>query len=194
MPSAPRDEARELGKAPVPAASLKVAEPSPDPRAELPESGVAVRRLKQSAPRPAESPKPTGERQVPSAASGRSADELYSAARRDLGRQNYDQAVSEFRSFIAQHPQEARVPDARLRLADAYVAQQRHTEAIREYEALVQQFPGSPLVPSALYRLGQARLALGDQAGCQVLRDISGRYPQAPEAALAREALSARCP
>jgi TolA-binding protein len=80
-----------------------------------------------------------------------------------------------------------------MRLADAYVAQQRYKDAIPEYEAVTRDFPDSPLVPSARYRHAQALLALGDQAGCQILRDVVDRYPQAPEAAPARETLSSRC-
>jgi TolA-binding protein len=79
-------------------------------------------------------------------------------------------------------------------LADAYMAQQRHREAIAEYEGLTREFPNSPIIPSALYRQAQSRLALGDRAGCQLLRGVIDHYPQAPEADLAREALSTRCP
>ncbi len=132
------------------------------------------------------------ERQI-SSARPRSADQLYSTALMDLGRQSYDRAIESLRAFIQQNPRDTRVPDARMRLADAYVAQHRYSEAILEYEAVAREFPDSPLVPSALYRQAQARLALGDQAGCQMLRDVADRYPQAPEAALAREALSTRC-
>jgi tol-pal system protein YbgF len=110
-----------------------------------------------------------------------------------MGHQSYDRAIESLRAFIQQNPRDTRVPDARMRLADAYVAQHRYGEAIPEYEAVARDFPDNPLVPSALYRQAQARLELGDQAGCQLLREVADRYPQAPEAALAREALSTRC-
>ncbi len=111
-----------------------------------------------------------------------------------MGRQRYDRAIDGYRAFVTQHPRDRRVPDARLRLAEVYSAQHRYAEAIPEYEALAREFPDSPLIPTALYRLAQARFALGDQTGCQVLRDLLGRYPRAPEAALVRETLSAQCP
>lgn len=128
-----------------------------------------------------------------SSASPSAADQLYSGALADLGRESYNRAIDSLRDFIQQNPRDVRIPDARMRLGDAYVAQQRHKEAISEYEAVVRDFPNSPLIPAALYRQAQARLALGDQAGCQTLRDLTSRYPQASEAALAREALSTRC-
>ncbi len=111
-----------------------------------------------------------------------------------MARQRYDQAIDGYRAFITQHPRDRRVPDARLRLAEVYSAQQRYAEAILEYEALARQFPDSPLIPTALLRLAQARLALGDQAGCTLLRDLTNQYPESTEAAQAREVLSTRCP
>ena len=102
--------------------------------------------------------------------------------------------MASFRAFAAQHPRDARVPDARFWLADSYFAQQRYAEAIPEYEAVIGQYPASRRVPTAMLKQAQARLALGDRAGCQSLRDLIGRFPQAREAAQARETLTARCP
>jgi TolA-binding protein len=123
----------------------------------------------------------------------RSADELYRTALADLDRRGYDEGIAGLRAFIARSPGDARVPEARLRLADAYVAKRQPRLAIAEYETLVREFPESPLIPAALYRQGLARLELGDGAGCQVLREVTTRYPRAAEAAQAREALSSRC-
>jgi TolA-binding protein len=139
---------------------------------------------------PAETLKETGAASAPTAP----ADELYAAALRDSARQEHDRAIAEYRAFIAQHPQDARVPDARLRLADAYFARNRYSEAAAEYESLTRDFPRSPLVPTALFRQGQARLALGDPAGCGILREALRRYRDSPEATAARDALAARCP
>jgi tol-pal system protein YbgF len=124
----------------------------------------------------------------------RTADEIYFDALADSARQRYDRSIDDFRAFITQYPKDTRVPEARLRLADAYVAERRLAEAIQEYETLIREFPGSPHLPSAMFKLGQARLDLGDRSGCQVLQDLTSRYPQAAEAGQARETLTARCP
>lgn len=123
-----------------------------------------------------------------------SADELYSTALTAYARQGYDQAITAFRIFLLQNPRDPRVPDAQFWLADSYFSQQRYAEAIPEYEAVVRQYPGSRRAPAALYRQAQARLALGDRNGCQSLRDLIERFPQAREAAQARETLAPRCP
>ncbi len=197
-PSAVREEGMGQEETAAPRGPAKMGGPSPEPPAESPQPGVVTRRLLRPAPPPLQAPAPSAAAPQPTI-EGRlssipSADELYSAALTDMGRQRYDRAIDGYRAFVTQHPRDRRVPDARLRLAEVYSAQHRYAEAIPEYEALAREFPDSPLIPTALYRLAQARLALGDQTGCRVLRDLLGRYPQAPEAALVRETLSAQCP
>jgi tol-pal system protein YbgF len=111
----------------------------------------------------------------------------------ELADGKFDRAVDSFRAFLARYPHDARVPDARLRLGEAYFGQGRYAEALQEYEAVAQQFPSGPQVPTALYLQAQARLAQGDRSGCQLLREVADLYPQAPEAASARQDLAARC-
>ncbi|HEY7676363.1 MAG TPA: tol-pal system protein YbgF [Candidatus Methylomirabilis sp.] len=212
-----QEEAKEPGKTTAPAQAGKVAEVPPVARAKEPESGVAARRSRESAPTPgpsrlaappapappaAPSPAapapmatqaPTREGQIGSIPAG-PADELYSTGLTEFARQSYDRAADAFRAFIAQYPRDARVPDARYWIADSYFSRQRYAEAIPEFEALVRQFPDSRRVPAALVKQAQARLALGDRAGCQLLRDVADGYPRTREAAQAREALAARCP
>ncbi len=197
-PSPTPEEGRKQEGTAVPPGQAQLGEASREPRPEAPEPGMAARRLLRSPLPPAQAPAPSVGAAQPMiegrALSTPSADELYSAALADMARQRYDQAIDGYRAFITQHPRDRRVPDARLRLAEVYSAQQRYAEAILEYEALARQFPDSPLIPTALLRLAQARLALGDQAGCTLLRDLTNQYPESTEAAQAREVLSTRCP
>ncbi len=214
-----RDVAKPAERPTTPAEPPKGEESSREFRAKTAEPGVRTGRLQQAAPPPGESgvvpgptqlapksvptplsasrareaPAPSQEAQT-SATQTRSADELYFDALADFSRQRYDRSTEDFRAFISQYPGDTRVPDARLRLADAYVAQRRLAEAVQEYESLIREFPGSPLLPAAMLKAGQARLDLGDRSGCEVLRDLTTRYPQAPEATLARETRSTRCP
>ncbi len=209
-PASQRDEAKPLGKSAVPAegeGAGRVAAKSQAEEGEPSAGDKKVQPLQPPAPMPAESrlrvaPAPPArqeetarakEGQMATAPTG-SADELYSAGLTQYARQGYDEAVASFRAFAAQHPRDARVPDARFWLGDSYFAQQRYAEAIPEYEAVITQHPASRRVPTAMLKQAQARLALGDRAGCQTLRDLIGRFPQAREAAQARETLAARCP
>ncbi|MGH7361962.1 MAG: tetratricopeptide repeat protein, partial [Candidatus Methylomirabilales bacterium] len=179
-------EAESLKKPVGESESSEAAAPPRESRAKREESAAPGRTLQPPASAPSQPSGVAREGHLSSARTG-SADELYASALEDAKSNRYDQAIEGLRAFIAEHPRDNRAPDARLGLADAYFAQQRYPEAISEYETLTREFPDSPLLPAALYRQGQARLALGDRTGCQVLRDVADRYPQAPEATLALE-------
>jgi tol-pal system protein YbgF len=124
----------------------------------------------------------------------RSAEELFSSAVTEFAAERYEAAIADFHAFLAQHPTDSRAPDARFLLGDAYRAQGRYAEAGAEFEAFLRQYPRHPRAPLALYRQGEVRILRGDQSGCTILRDAVSRYPDVPEAATARELLSARCP
>ncbi len=217
-PSALGEEGKGVEKTPIPSESPKAEESSRVFRAKSAEPGGASRMLRQAAPAPAEpggaaAPAPAAPKSLaaplsapgPSAApapaketqtsslQGRPADVLYVTGLTDLANGKYERSIDNLRAFLAQYPQDARVPDARLRLGEAYVGQGRYAEALQEYQAVVQQFPSSPLVPTALYLQAQARLAQGDRSGCRLLQDVADQYPQAPEAASARQILAERC-
>jgi len=161
-------------------------------------AGAGVSQYQQSPPAPAPAAPPAASLQASREASRkalavRTPDALYSAALTDLAGQRYPQALNGFRAFIAEYPQDPKVPYARLALGDTQAAQGHPLEATQEYEALIQQFPQSPLVPTALYRQAQARMTLGDASGCTLLRALVDRFPRAPEAVQARDALTKRC-
>ena len=192
-PAPPGEEAESRKKSAGKPEPPKAAAPPPESRAKREDSAAPGRTLQPPASAPSQPPGVAREGRLSSARAG-SADELYATALEDAKDRRYDQAIEGLRAFIAEHPRDNRAPDARLGLADAYFAQQRYPEAISEYQTLTREFPDSPLIPAALYRQGQASLALGDRTGCQGLRDVADRYPRAPEAALAREALTQQCP
>jgi tol-pal system protein YbgF len=175
--------------APLPQAQGEVAQPGrlrsvpppPEARAKTEarpgtESSVSVMQRSVSAPAP------------------RSADALFSSGVTEFAAQRYEPAIDDLRTFLAQHPDDGRVPDARFLLADAYRAQGRHAEAGAEFEAFLRQYPKHPRAPIALYRQGEIQLLLGEKSGCNTLRDALNRYPDVREAATARETLAARCP
>lgn len=196
-----RGETGDSGTAATPSQPLKAEEPPREFRAKSAEPGGAVApgqpsarslAVPPSAPRPSAAPAPTKEAQT-SAPQAKPADVLYGTGLAELADGKFDRAVESLRAFLARYPQDARVPDARLRLGEAYFGQGRYAEALQEYKAVAQQFPSSPQVPTALYLQAQARLAQGDRSGCQLLREVADLYPQAPEAASARQVLAARC-
>ena len=204
-PSSRRGKGAEPKKAPVPKAPERATGSSAAIQPVPEDIRLPAPRPQPSAPPRAESRETTGSltAAIPTAQARpeqlssipkRSANELFSGAATEFAQQDYARAIEGFKAFVATYPQDARVSDARFLVGEALFSQQRYVEAIPEFETLIRQYPGSPRVPAALYRQGQARLALGDRTGCQLLRDVATRYPQAREAASARETLSARCP
>jgi tol-pal system protein YbgF len=131
---------------------------------------------------------------APPATSRGTADEVFSSAATEFAAQKYESAIETLRAFLERYPRDGRAPDARFLLADAYRAQSRYAEASAEFDVFLRQFPDHRRAPAALYRQGEVRLLLGDQSGCSLLGNALNRYPDAREAASARETLAARCP
>jgi TolA-binding protein len=181
--------------------------------AEAPASSLAKRsdaeapapRLSRSAPAPSEvrdrsqveglAAAGPAAKEAKAAAPGRgTANELFSGAATEFAAQNYAQAVPHLQAFLDHYPTDGRAPDALFLLAEAYRAQQQYAQAGATFAAFVTRYPTHRRVATALYRQGEATLAAGDASGCAVLREALGRYPDAREAAPARESLSSRCP
>lgn len=136
---------------------------------------------------------PARERALPAPAAG-TGDEVFSAAAADFAAQRYAKAIEEFGVFLARHPTDPRAPDAHFSIADAYRALGRHEESSAGFAAFLRRYPGHRMAPAALFRQAENRLAAADPSGCAMLRDALARYPEALEAASARETLAARCP
>ncbi len=131
---------------------------------------------------------------APAPLARRPADDLYSNGVAEYAAHRYEDAIRALRAFLAERPGDARAPDARFLLADAYRAQGRYAEASAAFDAFLGEHPDHRRAPAARYRQGEIRLILGDRSGCGILHDALQRYPDAPEAASARETLAGRCP
>jgi TolA-binding protein len=144
---------------------------------------------------PSESAAPSkGGASAAAALARKSADALFSEAATDFVAQRYDTSIQALQAFLAQYPGDARVPDARFLLADAYRAQNRYADAGTEFEVFLRRYPGHRMTGAALYHQGEMRILAGDQAGCSILQDALSRYPDAREASSGRDMLAARCP
>ncbi len=191
-PPVQQEAARPMAAPPAPALPQAQGEIAPPGRLQAAPSAPDAREKTDSGPR-AEPGASVTQRSM-SAPARRPADDLFSSAVTEYAARRYDPAIDDLRAFLAQRPGDPRAPDARFLLADAYRAQGRDAEADAEFGAFLRQYPQHPKAPVALYRHGEIRLRLGDPTGCSILRDALSRYPDAPEAAGARETVSARCP
>ncbi len=120
---------------------------------------------------------------------GLSADELYTNAHRAYLVQNYPRAIRGLQAFLAQFPQDRRVPEVHFLLANAYYGQRDYPRALSEFDLVFRSFPDAPQAPEAMRKQGQAYLLVQDPQGCRVLRELVAKYPHSPDASMARRDL-----
>jgi tol-pal system protein YbgF len=117
-------------------------------------------------------------------------DELWQVARGQLERGSLNSASRAFEQFIAEHPEDPRVPDAHFFLADILTQQDRAEDAMARFEEIPQLFPTAARVPDALYRIAVLQFEAGEaDAAKATLERIMNTYPDAMISMLAREKL-----
>jgi len=156
-----------------------------------PEPTAAAEPRPTAAPPPAEAAAGAGK--AGAAAPGLPADERFSAAATAFAGREYARAAEDFQAFLIEQPGDRRGADARFYLAESLYALERYREAAPVYAAFLAERPDHRHAVAAMYRQGLSRLALGDPAGCPLLKAALERAPRAADAAAAKAAL-ARCP
>lgn len=118
------------------------------------------------------------------------ANALWETARQQLDRGSLNSAAAAFEQFIADFPDDARVPDAHFFLADILSQQGEPEAALEAFQEIQQLFPTHDRVPSALYRIALLHEELGDlEEARAVLERLTNTYPDDSVAMLAREKL-----
>jgi TolA-binding protein len=68
--------------------------------------------------------------------------------------EQYDQAFDYYDSFIQQHPQDERTPQAYVRLGEILINQKKYAQAQQLLKQFLTQYPDSPQEAEALKQLG----------------------------------------
>jgi tol-pal system protein YbgF len=96
--------------------------------------------------------------------SSEGATEQYRKGLRSLQEQRYDEALAQFATFVAEHPQHELVASALYWRGEALYAKRDYSAASKEFEALLERYPSSQRAPDALLKLGLSFRKLGAPA------------------------------
>lgn len=114
----------------------------------------------------------------------------YQSAFNMLKAGRYDQAVTQFSSFLAEYPKGRFADNAQYWLGEAYYVTRQFEAAMQEFKRLIDVHPNSPKLTHALLKLGYIHDEMGEcKEAQQVLTDLVTRYPQTTAARLGRERL-----
>lgn len=102
----------------------------------------------------------------------------------------YAMATESYQTFLRNHADHAKAPDARFGLAQSFFHQDNFKDAAEQYEMVRTQCPNFVQMPEVLFQLGQARIGLNQFGDAQKLfADLRSRFPDhyLADWALARE-------
>ena len=104
----------------------------------------------------------------------------YTADYRLIETQKYDQAEAAFRSFVAAHPKDKRVPDAIHWIGESLYQRKQYTDAAEQFLKVTKTYASSRRAPSSMLKLGITLAAMGEKdAACAALQAVASKYPKA---------------
>ncbi|HXG51942.1 MAG TPA: tol-pal system protein YbgF [candidate division Zixibacteria bacterium] len=114
----------------------------------------------------------------------------YDAAWRLMERKDYRAAIARFKEFLKKHPKSKLAANAQYWIGEGYYALREFDQAILEFDAVRRLYPQGDKAPAALLKQGFAFAELGEKVNARlILQEVIEKYPQAPEAARAKQRL-----
>ena len=102
----------------------------------------------------------------------------------------YDQAITEFQTFLAKYPQGNYTDNAQYWLGEANYVTRRFDVAEQEFLKVVNQYPNSSKMGDAMLKLGYTYYELGKwDAARKTLDNVAARYPNTTVGRLAENRL-----
>ncbi len=132
----------------------------------------------------------------PASASPQAVDSLWRAARSQVRRGKWSDAVKHLERVLLEFsPGDSRIPQAHFWLGEAHFAMGSHLQAAREFRRVSDDTPNDPLAPEALLRVGDVYADLWrrpeldpsyGQTALATYQELLNRYPGGSEAARAQ--------
>ncbi|MDY6972428.1 MAG: tol-pal system protein YbgF, partial [Thermodesulfobacteriota bacterium] len=105
----------------------------------------------------------------------------------------YEEAISDLRSLIKQHPDSALADNAQFWIGECYMSLKQYERAILAYQKVIHsRAKANSKVPNAMLRQGRAFFKKGDKTSSRLLlKKIIKKYPGSGEAKIAKKWLKA---
>ncbi|WP_284314730.1 tol-pal system protein YbgF [Labrys miyagiensis] len=107
-------------------------------------------------------------------------EEEYTADYRLFENRQYEQSEAAFRSFVANHPKDKRVPDAIHWIGESLYQRKQYTDAAEQFLKVTKTYAKSSRAPASMLKLGITLAAMGEKdAACAALQAVASKYPKA---------------
>jgi tol-pal system protein YbgF len=145
----------------------------------------------EESPEPMENTEQSGQAPLPAGQGSVGEQQIFTIARAEYTKGNFEQALRGFQDMLDQYPNSAIADDAQFMIGESYYGMKEYVDAVAEYDKVVKRFPDSPNVPGAQLKKAFSLFALGKKGqGVVELQQISQRYPNTKEAQIARQRLA----
>ena len=140
------------------------------------------------APKPKEAPGGGSEKAL-------SENEIYTSAKMEFDRGNYEAAREGFQTFLERFPDSKNADNAQFWIGEIYYHEKWYEKAILEYQKVIEKHPEGNKMQAALLKQGFAFYSLGDKANARlILKELIKKYPNSTEAEIARKKLEGLTP
>jgi len=118
-------------------------------------------------------------------------EEMYMRGKAAFDNKDYETARIQFVNFIKKYSKSKQADNAQFWMGEIYYQEKWFEKAILEYQKVIETYPNGNKVPAALLKQGLAFLELHDKTNASlILKELTKKYPEAPEAKLAQKKLS----
>ena len=118
-------------------------------------------------------------------------EELFRQIYLDFSRREYQLALEESESFLAEYPDDPLGEEVLFIRGQCLMEQGRHPDALKEFSTILQRYPRGKRVPGALLRMAVSYDAMGQkELAAGVVRRLLKEHPDSEEAKIAAERFS----
>ncbi|MDY6972426.1 MAG: tol-pal system protein YbgF [Thermodesulfobacteriota bacterium] len=117
-------------------------------------------------------------------------EELYNSILAVYKEGRYEQAISDFKSFLKRYPGSALADNAQFWIGECYMSLKHYEQAILAYQEVIKNHPKGNKVPNAMLRQAIAFYEIDDKTSSRLLlKKIVKKYPDSSEATIAKTRL-----